>query len=148
MDESGAPGPDHRAVASSASSLLRPCFDRIKQQITGRKYAKLQADIESLLEKLDVLLSSGQPVAARPPAPAPPPVAARTDAGVGVGLQEDPNGRIKLSFALPEDKAGPVDAGHMPSSPMAATERHPGALADGAARGEDPYCCACTTAAL
>jgi hypothetical protein len=41
----------------SFDALLRPCFERIKAQLSARKHAKLQEDLDSLLEKLSVFLT-------------------------------------------------------------------------------------------
>lgn len=47
---------DDQSRRMAASSLVRPCLERIAQHVVGRKYGKLQGDIESLLERLDTLL--------------------------------------------------------------------------------------------
>eukprot|EP00890_Picochlorum_soloecismus_P003862 jgi/Picsp_1/4477/NSC_06698-R1_---NA--- len=42
-------------------SLVRPCLQKVAEQLTGRKYAKVQGDLESLLERLDSLMVSEEP---------------------------------------------------------------------------------------
>lgn len=147
---------------SSASVLIRPCLEKILQNTTGRKYAKLQDDLESLLERLDILLTGIAPSGPREFARAAPPPLAATDSAaacealqseIKVSVDADSTGRVSVNLIpldaadngfslgrIPEfNRAPAVDSGHMPSSPLH-TERHPGALADGAARGNHHIC--------
>lgn len=41
---------------ADAPALVRPCLQKITNELSGRKYAKVQEDIESLLERLDGLM--------------------------------------------------------------------------------------------
>lgn len=43
-------------LRASAPALVRPCLEKISQQVVGRKFAKLQEDVQSLLARLDTLL--------------------------------------------------------------------------------------------
>jgi len=45
----------------ASPSLVRPCLQKVAEQLTGRKYAKVQSDLESLLERLDSLMVSEEP---------------------------------------------------------------------------------------
>jgi len=143
-------------VAVSASALIRPSLEKIKANTTGRKYAKLQGDLDTLLEKLDIFLSSTAPSGSHQAAPqasrpvenaaSPLPAAAGSSNAnnkeIGVGLVAGPDGKIALNFSVEgTETADPVlhriDSGHVPSSPTQTTARpprRPGALADGAAR--------------
>jgi brefeldin A-inhibited guanine nucleotide-exchange protein len=150
-------GPQSPQAVVSASALIRPSLEKIKANTTGRKYAKLQGDLDALLEKLDIFLSSTAPSVPHQPAPPKPPVETATaasplpaaggsntnlqssNAEVGVGLVAGPDGKIALNFSITGTgtTADHVDSGHMPSSPTQASSRpvrRPGALADGAAR--------------
>lgn len=52
----------NQAVGVMATpSLVRPCLQKVAEQLTGRKYAKVQSDLESLLERLDSLMVSEEP---------------------------------------------------------------------------------------
>ena len=44
---------------ADAPALVRPCLQKITNELSGRKYAKVQEDIESLLERLDGLMVIG-----------------------------------------------------------------------------------------
>jgi brefeldin A-inhibited guanine nucleotide-exchange protein len=149
-------GPQSPQVAVSASALIRPSLEKIKANTAGRKYAKLQGDLDTLLEKLDIFLSStapsvphqAAPQASRPVENAASPLPAAAGSGnandkeVGVGLVAGPDGKVALNFCIDGTEAvdpsnHPIDSGHMPSSPTQASTRpprRPGALADGAAR--------------
>ncbi|KAL4543975.1 hypothetical protein Ndes2437B_g01778 [Nannochloris sp. 'desiccata'] len=149
-------GPQSPLVAVSASALIRPSLEKIKANTAGRKYAKLQGDLDTLLEKLDIFLSSTAPGVSHQVAPhasrpvdnaaSPLPIAAGSSNAnnkeVGVGLVAGPDGKIALNFSIAgtgtaDSILHPIDSGHMPSSPTQASARpprRPGALADGAAR--------------
>jgi len=69
-------------------------LEKILQNTTGRKYAKLQDDLESLLERLDILLTGIAPSGPREFArAAPPPLAATDSAAACEALQSE----IKVS---------------------------------------------------
>eukprot|EP00889_Picochlorum_renovo_P003418 jgi/Picre1/30448/NNA_005812.t1 len=44
---------------ADAPALVRPCLQKITTELSGRKYSKVQEDIESLLERLDGLMVIG-----------------------------------------------------------------------------------------
>ena len=150
-------------AASAAAALIRPCLEKIKLNATGKRYAKLQQDTVSLLEKLDTFLgvepaapAASAPAEAAPQqgAAAPPEAGADANAGpaeeaVGVGLQEGLDGQMRVKLTLSPQRSSsvpapaplPGDLGHVPASPVSSPQAAPagrraGALADGAARGE------------
>jgi hypothetical protein len=136
--------------AVSVAALIRPCLEKIRLNATGRRYAKLQQDTETLLEKLDVFLGVDAVGTPRAPASQPPPAVAAPAAvpapaaaeAVGVAMEEAADGSMMVRLTLSPGRSS--DPGHMPLSPSAAKAgQHPvrraGALPDGAARGAP--CC-------
>ncbi|PSC72251.1 brefeldin A-inhibited guanine nucleotide-exchange 2-like [Micractinium conductrix] len=79
------------ATAPSPAALVGPCIERILQGATGRKYAKMRQDAQSLLDKIDTLLvvQGAAPPSApvEEAAPAESPVAA---AGAGSSAEPAP----------------------------------------------------------
>lgn len=137
----------------SPAALLRPCLEKIKQNATGRRYAKLQQDTDNLLHKLDAFLgaSASGDAAPAPAVVTPQPGAEGGEEAVALGLQENADGSLAVRIAVPSSEAAPDaadDPGHMPSTPTSnppalVVPGRPGAggsgrLPDGAARGAWP----------
>ena len=131
--------------AMSTAALIRPCFEKIKTNTAGRKYSKLQQDLDTLLDKLDVFLASTVPAAVvHPVAHTTTPMklpnndekaTPTSNQAVDLGLVSGPDGQVAVNVSVsppPPIPASPSDSGHMPPSPRPV--RRPGALADGAAR--------------
>lgn len=114
----------NRAVGAVATpSLVRPCLRKVAEQLTGRKYAKVQSDLESLLERLDSLMVSEEPRGKGNGGGAD--VASGQDVSVGV----DTSGEDSMQVSASESSI------YGKYSESIATQSEWSPLADGAARG-------------
>ena len=154
--------PKQDAAPISYDAVLRPCFERIKAQLSARKHAKLQEDLESLLEKLSVFLLDADDVNATE-------FGAQNGEDLGAGGEQETSSTTEdggRSGHRPTEEDEIVssdaqrretvvegnenqgtkssDSGHMHSSVRdTGKHRKMGALPDGAALGErQSYVCA------
>lgn len=129
--------------AASHDAILRPCLERIKAQLSARKHAKLQEDLESLLEKLSIFFSDSLPAHHGQLEEAehgniedraengPIEETHETDESTGALASVDTASNGQKS----DERDKTRDTGHM-SSNQQVQPRKTGALADGASRGK------------
>ena len=127
----------------SASALIRPCLVKIKDNVAGRKHVKLQEDLDSLLEKLDIFLNSAAASTPRLRPQHQPTIdgAELTTTSQDVTADTDTTPTTPAPSSPPPPSHHPhhpnnsktVDSAHIPASPPGGSRR-PGALPDGAAR--------------
>jgi hypothetical protein len=125
------------ASSPAFEAMLRPCLENIRGQLVGRKYTKLQEDMDSLLEKLAVFLADVEPLGQQQ----------QKHVSKQQETLGEPDKNTDSEIHDETDTATKVevnDSGHMSSSPASIAYSKPlrkaGALADGAARGKRGAC--------
>lgn len=115
---------------ADAPALVRPCLQKITTELSGRKYSKVQEDIQSLLERLDGLMVIGDHVTRMEGKTV---VVKRGSVGQGGEEMEDheeDGGKISDSGSSIFDKCSEEIVDDLYSG----NENSSGSLADGAAR--------------